>query len=59
MGDPAAALQWLIERLAERGDQLCEGDVVITGGLTAAVAFESGDVIEAAIGNASVRVSRR
>ncbi|MEI6372565.1 MAG: fumarylacetoacetate hydrolase family protein [Actinomycetes bacterium] len=58
MGDPAVALTWLSERLAERGDQLREGDVVITGGLTAAVAFEPGDVIEAAVGNALVRVSR-
>ena len=58
MGDPAAAIAWLVDRLDERGDRLREGDVVITGGLTAAVPFEPGDLIEAAIGSAGVRVRR-
>jgi len=58
MGDPATAVAWLVARLAERGDGLHEGDVVITGGLTAAVPLEPGDVVEAAIGPVGVRVSR-
>jgi hypothetical protein len=58
MGDPAEAVRWLVDRLAERGECLREGDVVITGGLTVAVPFEPGDVIEASIGNAAVRTRR-
>ena len=37
MGDPVAALLWLARALAGRGEQLEEGTVVLTGGLTAAV----------------------
>lgn len=47
MGDPATALQWLAHRLDETGESLHAGDVVITGGLTPAVDFRSGDVVEA------------
>ena len=36
MGHPAAAVAWLADVMTRRGESLCEGDVVITGGLTAA-----------------------
>lgn len=47
LGHPAAALAWLAGFLAARGERLCAGDVVITGGLTAAVALGAGDVVHA------------
>jgi 2-keto-4-pentenoate hydratase len=58
MGDPLEALAWLARRLAERGEQLRAGDVVITGGLTPAVPLEVGDHIAASSGPALVRVTR-
>ncbi len=61
MGDPAVALAWLVSRLAEGGEQLRAGDVVITGGLTAAVPFAPGDRVEATatgVPRASVRAER-
>lgn len=47
MGDPLVALHWLVQRLAERGESLAAGDVVITGGLTRAVELLPGDVVSA------------
>jgi 2-keto-4-pentenoate hydratase len=47
LGHPAAALAWLSSALAGRGEALREGDLVLTGGLTAAVALEPGDVVHA------------
>jgi 2-keto-4-pentenoate hydratase len=41
-GHPAAALAWLVTDLAARGTAVAPGDVVITGGLTAAVPLERG-----------------
>ncbi|MBK9740024.1 MAG: fumarylacetoacetate hydrolase family protein [Actinobacteria bacterium] len=58
MGDPLVALAWLSDRLLERGQWLRAGDVVITGGLTRAVALEPGDVVSATIGDARVEVRR-
>ena len=46
-GHPAAGVAWLAERLAERGEALRAGDVVITGGLTAAVPLDPGLVVRA------------
>jgi len=46
-GHPALGVVWLVARLAERGAALRPGDVVITGGLTAAVPLEPGDVVTA------------
>lgn len=57
-GHPAAALVWLAEELARRGEALEPGQVVITGGLTAAVPLEPGDVVEAVF-SGRVRVSVR
>jgi 2-keto-4-pentenoate hydratase len=42
LGHPAAGLAWLAARLAERGAYLRPGDIVITGGLTAAHALAAG-----------------
>ena len=47
LGHPAAALAWLTEALATRGRPLRAGDLVLTGGLTAAVPIEVGDVVHA------------
>jgi len=48
VGTGAAGVAWLADRLAERGLALAPGDVVITGGLTAAYAIEPGGVVAAA-----------
>ncbi|MEZ5117043.1 MAG: fumarylacetoacetate hydrolase family protein [Candidatus Nanopelagicales bacterium] len=58
MGHPLAALAWLAGALAEQGVVLRAGDVVITGGLTAAVPLEPGDGVRARIGSATVTVRR-
>lgn len=47
LGHPGAAVVWLAGELARRGRRLEPGQVVITGGLTAAVPLERGDVVEA------------
>lgn len=41
-GHPADGVVWLVARLAERGERIVAGDVVITGGLTAAAALSPG-----------------
>jgi 2-keto-4-pentenoate hydratase len=59
MGSPLRALAWLAEELPRHGERLRAGDVVITGGLTAAVPLEPGDVVQAVFGGGTrVRVSR-
>lgn len=50
MGNPAAGVAWLAERLAQRGDQLSAGDLVMTGGITAAVDIEPGDIFNVQFG---------
>jgi 2-keto-4-pentenoate hydratase len=40
MGHPAAALVWLAQALAARGEALEEGTIVLTGGLTASVPLQ-------------------
>lgn len=62
-GHPALGVGWLSARLAERGLALSDGDVVITGGLTAAHALERGSTIaatfrHAGFGSRTVEVSR-
>jgi 2-oxo-3-hexenedioate decarboxylase len=47
MDDPALAAAWLVERLAERGEGLSPGSIVLTGGLTAAVTLERGVAVRA------------
>lgn len=56
MGDPAMALRWLAEQLEGHPRGLRAGDVVITGGLTRALALEG--EARACAGGAEVRVTR-
>jgi 2-keto-4-pentenoate hydratase len=58
MGDPYAALTWLNRQLLARGVRLRAGDVVITGGLTAAVPFMPGDSVRARFDGAVVQIAR-
>ena len=47
MGHPAAAVAWLINALAARGERLAAGNVVMSGGLVSPVAVRRGGVISA------------
>jgi 2-keto-4-pentenoate hydratase len=47
LGHPAAAVAWLVRSLAEENEGLRAGDIVLSGGLTAAVPVEAGDVVTA------------
>jgi 2-keto-4-pentenoate hydratase len=47
LGHPALALAWIANKLAESGAQLAAGDLVISGGLTAAPAVQAGDHVTA------------
>lgn len=49
LGHPAAAVAWLVRSLAEGGEGLRKGDVILSGGLTAAVPVTPGDVVVATI----------
>jgi len=45
LGHPAAAVAWLVRALAAAGDGLETGDVIMSGGLTAAVPVAAGDSV--------------
>ena len=45
LGHPASAVAWLVRCLASSGEGLRAGDVVLSGGLTAAVPVTAGDVV--------------
>ncbi len=45
LGHPAAAVAWLVRSLAAEGLGLRAGDIVLSGGLTAAVPVRAGDVV--------------
>jgi 2-oxo-3-hexenedioate decarboxylase len=47
MGDPAAAVAWLVNTLARQGEHLDAGSVVLSGGLTASVSLVGGDSLTA------------
>ncbi|MGD9985866.1 2-keto-4-pentenoate hydratase [Pseudonocardia sp.] len=49
LGHPAAAVAWMVRRMAADGEGLHAGDVVLSGGLTAAVPVSPGDVVVASI----------
>ncbi|MBE1551760.1 2-keto-4-pentenoate hydratase [Mycobacterium sp. OAS707] len=49
LGHPAAATAWLVRQLAAAGGGLRAGDVVLSGGLTAAVPVAPGDVVVASV----------
>ena len=43
MGNPATAVAWLANEVAEYGISLLAGEVILAGALTKAVTFEAGD----------------
>ncbi len=45
LGHPAAAVAWLVRSLATQGRGLVAGDVVLSGGLTAAAPVRDGDAV--------------
>lgn len=49
LGHPAAAVAWLVRNLTAQGEGLRAGQVVLSGGLTAAVPVGPGDVVVASI----------
>ncbi|QIK68021.1 4-oxalocrotonate decarboxylase [Nocardioides sp. HDW12B] len=49
LGHPAAAVAWLVRSLAEEGEGLRAGDVILSGGLTAATPVKAGDVVAVSI----------
>lgn len=57
LGDPLAALQWLVQRLATEAAVLPAGSLVLTGGLTRAHSLEPGDVLQAEFGDGMGTVS--
>ena len=57
-GNPAAAVAWLANSLADFGIELPAGSIVLAGALTAAVPAQAGDVVTASfcgLGSVSVR----
>jgi 2-keto-4-pentenoate hydratase len=48
-GDPAAAVAWLVNKLAEFGAGIRAGEIVIPGAMTASVPLSSGTSFVAAI----------
>jgi 2-oxo-3-hexenedioate decarboxylase len=49
LGHPAAAVAWLVRSLAADGEGLHAGNVVLSGGLTAALDIKAGDVVTVSI----------
>ncbi|OJY52990.1 fumarylacetoacetate hydrolase family protein [Pseudonocardia sp. 73-21] len=49
LGHPAAAVAWMVRAMAAHGEGLKAGEVVLSGGLTAAVPVAPGDVVVASI----------
>jgi 2-oxo-3-hexenedioate decarboxylase len=47
LGHPASAVAWLVRSLAAEEEGLRAGDIVLSGGLTAAVPLKAGDVVTA------------
>jgi 2-keto-4-pentenoate hydratase len=45
LGHPASAVAWLVRSLAAENPRLRTGDVVLSGGLTAAIPVIAGDVV--------------
>jgi 2-keto-4-pentenoate hydratase len=51
MGHPARAVSWLGNRLEAEDDMLREGELVMSGGITAAIDIEPGDVYNVEFAN--------
>lgn len=49
LGDPAEGLAWLVNKLAEHGESLPAGSLVMTGALTDAISIAPGDVVRVSI----------
>jgi 2-keto-4-pentenoate hydratase len=49
LGHPAAAVAWLARQLSAMGESLRAGEIVFSGGLTAAVPVDPGDVVTVSI----------
>jgi 2-oxo-3-hexenedioate decarboxylase len=47
LGHPAAAVAWLADRLAEQGESLEAGMLVLSGGLTPSVPLRPGSMLTA------------
>lgn len=45
LGHPAHSVAMLANMLARKGEKVCKGDVILTGGITAAVKLNFGDVV--------------
>ena len=56
-GHPALGVVWLVSQLALQGRQINAGDIVITGGLTKAIALGFGDQVEARYDDRDPRVA--
>ncbi|MGA4720945.1 2-keto-4-pentenoate hydratase [Fictibacillus nanhaiensis] len=60
LGHPAEAVAWAVQKLAERGEGLLKGDIVLSGALSEAIAFDMDDTIVAQFdGLGSVTLSSR
>ena len=51
LGDPAVGLAWLANKLAEHGESIPAGTVVMTGALTDAISIAPGDVVRVTVAN--------
>jgi len=49
LGDPAIGLAWLANKLAEHGESLPAGTVVMTGALTDAITIAPGDLVRVSV----------
>ncbi len=49
LGHPAAAVAWMVRELAASGEGITAGQLVLTGGLTAAMPLQPGDTLVATI----------
>jgi 2-keto-4-pentenoate hydratase len=58
-GHPLQCVAWLAAQLAERGEQLHKGELIITGGLTAATPLLPGSTISARFGEGATVAVRR
>ncbi len=47
MGHPAAAVAWLADRMAERGEAIPAGSLIFSGGLTVPIAITTGSFVSA------------